>query len=333
MLSLAAAYVPLEAFVRRLPDSQTTMVYPSSIPGVGYQLVPNRYGGIHGGLTINSWGFRHKEFPREKPKGTVRVFVLGDSVAYGGSAEHKPFADTLQDLLRTSPLGSDATVEVINTAVPSYSTCQQYQYLVNYIHSFDPDFVIVGYVLNDPEGPRVPFGLDITTGYINPVFRAYHWVKQRSVLTKYLVAKLSPTVVRLRGGNAAFGPAGASALDEISYWETLHDPKAPYWPRCANCIASFAAYQKATGVPIVFTIFPDFREIPSKRLEAVYARVEAEAQSRGLSVLNLYQHFARLKDIAPYRGDGIHPSTAAHGFVAQLLHAYIGARRLPAPRP
>jgi lysophospholipase L1-like esterase len=332
-LALAAcstllAFAVLEYLVRFLPDAQTMLVEPSSIPGVAYQLVPNMTAcSEHGRFPINKWGFRGPEYPMEKPPGVFRLLALGDSVLYGDRAQESDVTQSLGRLLDQKPPPGFTRVESINTSVPSYSTCQELALLGGLADRFSPDLVLVGYVMNDPEGARVPFGLDLATGRIAWYYRAYHFIKQRIFLVKYVVAKLSPLVFRLRGGFTQFGPAQDPGRTE-DYTMTLHDPKGPFWPVCARCIAGLGEYQRKTGVPVLFAVFPLLKSMDTKPLEGAYRQVEETAKAAGLETVNLYPYFAALKpeQVAKLAGDGVHPSKEGHLFIADILYRRLAAR-------
>ncbi|HAH08122.1 MAG TPA: hypothetical protein DCM05_16620 [Elusimicrobia bacterium] len=324
LLALAA----LEFLVRFLPDAQTMLVEPSSIPGVGYQLVPDMTAcSMHGRFHINKWGFRGPEYPMEKPPGTFRLLALGDSVLYGDSAKENDVTQSLGRLLDAAPPKGFERVQSINTSVPSYSTCQELALLNGLADKFSPDLVLVGYVMNDPEGARVPFGLDIATGRIAWRYRAYHFVKQRLYLVKYVVAKLSPLVFRLRGGFKQFGPAQNPGRTE-DYTMAIHDPQGPFWPACARCIEGLGEYQRKTGTPVLFAIFPLLKSMDFKPLEDAYRQVERTARAAGLETVNLYPEFAKLTpaELSELAGDGVHPSEKGHLFIAQALQRRLAAR-------
>ena len=75
-------------------------------PRVGYYPAPNqdvhRYGGeIH----INAFGMRSRNITAEKPAGTFRILMLGDSTLYGGSYidQSQTYATRLEELLNQKP--------------------------------------------------------------------------------------------------------------------------------------------------------------------------------------------------------------------------------------
>jgi hypothetical protein len=316
----------LEYLVRFLPEARTMLVRPSPIPGVAYQLVPDMEAcGDFGCVHINKWGFRGPDYPMEKPPGVFRIAALGNSVLFGESAGESATAEALSRRLQAEhPAGFPSRVQAVNTAVPGYELCQELALLEGYADRFAPDLVLVGYVMNGPEGPRVPFGLDIRTGRIPSVYRLYHFLKQRFFLAKYLAAKASPLVFRLRGGFRQFGPAQAPS-DIVGYTRDLHDPKGAFWPACASCLWRLGAYRRRRKVPVLLVIFPLLDRLGDARLEAVYRQVEETARAAGLDAVNLHPAFAALppREAASCAGDGVHLSREGHEFVAGLLHRWL----------
>ena len=317
----------LEAAVRFLPDSQRLLLRPSEIPGLAYGLEPGSTVLMPPGrFSVDAHGFRYPEFPAAKPAGEFRAFALGDSIVFGQGTAKDDFVSVLERDLNERRPPKLTAVRVVNTGVPSYSTCQELALLEKRLEGeFKPDLVLVGYATNDPEGARVPFGLDLATGRIAPWWRAYHWVKGRSSLLKYAATKVSPLVVRLRG-RSGFAPP-VDPQQEVRYVSTLHDPAGPWWPKCAACLAGFGEYQKRGGAPVLVVVFPLFDHLDSPELSAAYARVTKTAQDAGLAALNLEPAFKKLppETLAQYRGDGMHPSEDGHRFVAGLVRSYLDA--------
>lgn len=88
--------------------------------------------------TINSQGFRGKDFRKEKEKDTYRIIALGDSITFGLCVpEEKTYYKVLENLLneRLSPL----KVEVISLGVPGYSSYQGLQMLQHEALLYSPD--------------------------------------------------------------------------------------------------------------------------------------------------------------------------------------------------
>ncbi len=126
---------PSKILVHEASDNLKLLYKPS--PGASSQA----YGVLN---TINSAGFRDREFPTEKPRGVKRIVFLGDSVVYGYGLENDK---TLPKQLERA-FGSDK-VEVLNFGVSGYETAQAVEFFKEKALQFRPDLVVVGYTLND----------------------------------------------------------------------------------------------------------------------------------------------------------------------------------------
>jgi hypothetical protein len=103
---------------------------------------------------FNSVGWRDMEHALEKPANTYRVLGLGDSYLYGQGVRYSDICLTrLQQLLQaTSPPG--ITVETINTGISGFNTENERDSLAARGLQYEPDLVIVHFVLNDIEPVR-----------------------------------------------------------------------------------------------------------------------------------------------------------------------------------
>ena len=100
-------------------------------PVLGFRLNPAVEG-------VNSIGIRHVELSPEKQEGKMRIVVLGDSVAW----EKNGFVSQLGDRL-----GERA--EVVNAAIPGYTTYQERMLFEQELLPLNPDLLILQYCLND----------------------------------------------------------------------------------------------------------------------------------------------------------------------------------------
>ncbi len=99
-------------------------------------------------VAYNSEGWHDVEHSREKPPGTFRIVVLGDSFmeAYTAPLEAS-FARQLEHLAGEAATQS---VEVINLGVSGYSTLQNYLAFTEIGRHYQPDLVLLGFtVIND----------------------------------------------------------------------------------------------------------------------------------------------------------------------------------------
>ena len=103
-------------------------------------------------VAINSKGIRDYEYDYEKPEGTFRILVIGDSFTQGWGVElEQAYSKRLEEMLNEGAGGSNSGTrfEVINAGVPAYGTCEEWVYLAKEGVKYNPDLVILGYYLND----------------------------------------------------------------------------------------------------------------------------------------------------------------------------------------
>ena len=100
-------------------------------PKLGYRLNPAMDG-------INSLGIRHPEISPEPVAGRMRIVVLGDSVAWPEDGFVGMLRDDLAD-----------TAEVINAAIPGYTTYQERVLFERDLYPLRPGLLVVQYCLND----------------------------------------------------------------------------------------------------------------------------------------------------------------------------------------
>ncbi|HYE85766.1 MAG TPA: GDSL-type esterase/lipase family protein, partial [Vicinamibacterales bacterium] len=159
--SIASAAL-LEAWVRfRWDEKRGTPSFYISDPVLGERLNPG-YDGYFAGVPvkINSLGFRDpREYSLEKPRGTFRIVVLGDSVTFGhGALYEATYPYLLEQRLRA--WRRDVQWQVWNLGVPGFSTRDELTYLQQIGDRYAPDLVIVGFFINDlvRGGPKPPPG-------------------------------------------------------------------------------------------------------------------------------------------------------------------------------
>src|SRR5687768_1267599 len=97
----------------------------------------------------NSHGYRDRERALPRPPGVRRVLSLGDSFAWGASVE---FEDAYpQRLERGLVRRRREPWEVVNLALPGMNTADQAAQLAGEGLEYQPDVVVLGFVLNDSE--------------------------------------------------------------------------------------------------------------------------------------------------------------------------------------
>lgn len=127
---------------------------------LGWKNIPNWKATTRGRpLSINSKGLRDREHPYEKPPGTKRILVLGDSFAWGyGVGDSEVFTDVLERQL----VAKGKPWEVINTGVSGWGTDQEYLFFREEGVKYSPDIVVLAYYFGNDWGnncAEVQYGL------------------------------------------------------------------------------------------------------------------------------------------------------------------------------
>jgi len=96
---------------------------------------------------INSRGLRDREHSLEKPAGTLRIAILGDSFSEAFQvSQDRTFWAVLEGELQAMPEYRDQTVEVINFGVSGFGTIQEWQMLQHYARDYSPDLVLLAFL-------------------------------------------------------------------------------------------------------------------------------------------------------------------------------------------
>ncbi len=124
----------------------------SAHPRIIYELIPASCYRFQGAtVQTNSQGFRDKEYPRQKTKGSKRIIGLGDSVLFGWGVEE---SDCYLAQVETRLNQQDSIkYECINTGVPGYNTSMEIAVLEERFDLSEVDLVLLNFVGNDFDLP------------------------------------------------------------------------------------------------------------------------------------------------------------------------------------
>ena len=114
-------------------------------PEVGYLLAPNQYTRRFGNrILVNQYSMRSSPLEIIRPASTLRVLIVGDSIANGGWWTDQD--DTISSLLTRSLQGGDIgtfnEVEVLNASANSWSPRNELAYLQRF-GTFNSQFVVL----------------------------------------------------------------------------------------------------------------------------------------------------------------------------------------------
>lgn len=337
IISLTFALLAAEAWVRVFDVGPTfSVVFAANFqlsdnPLLEYELRP---GSQDYKLTISSAGLRDREFPLQKEEGIYRIVVLGDSVTFGLYCNQtSTYAKHLEGMLnRYAPPGAPR-FEVLNLGVTGYNTTQIAERLRVVGLPYEPDMVIYGYVINDPQfysleaqalrkmrdETRQSFQDAIKTGISRWLSHSRLFLLARYA---FMPTPSDPDLVDEEPGLVAL----ARGTHE-TYFSALHDD-GPNWQQVQEGMAKMARITTAPkNIPVVVAIFP----IQAKPHRPVYpflkvnAKVAAEARRNRFRALDLQPAYAAVDRNFPneFFDDPLHPNKWGHHIAALALFKWL----------
>jgi D-alanyl-lipoteichoic acid acyltransferase DltB (MBOAT superfamily) len=110
-----------------------------------YELVPLKEGRFLGAMVrTNRWGFRDKDYSRQRPPGTYRIALLGPSTAMASGVEaDQSFEAVLEDRLNREDTNAAVShYEVLNFGIAAYSPLHVLYQLQRKAFSFEPNAIL-----------------------------------------------------------------------------------------------------------------------------------------------------------------------------------------------
>ena len=254
----------------------------------------------------NSRGYRDNERAPRKAPGVKRLLSLGDSFAWGAGIE---FDDTYgQRLERHLPRRRHEAWEVVQLALPGMNTVDEASQLLEEGLAYDPDLVVVGYVLNDSEDNEAA-----------EARRAREWAEEKrekrepvfldhSALFKLVGSRVFATVENRR---------------RTSGYRSMYRPDAPGWVAGQKALKLMSKLCTEKGIPFVVVIFPLFANPQGAGypFAEIHATVSQAASAAGAKVVDLRPAYEGLRwDLLVVDGAADeHPNEIAHRIAADVI--------------
>lgn len=284
------------------------------------------------------WRDRTEGYSRKKAKGTFRILVLGDSVAYGqGVGRDDCFPKILENLLNAnSRKGEIKKYEVINSAWPGINTVNQFNTFFESGLQLYPDMVLVAYFLNDV-GPPASYRLqriDIEDPlYIRRPINRDGWEWRLPLpeavdanLTRYsdfyyFVMRRYDSFLRKHKLRTA-GP-GADTLP------SQYKEESASWKITEHALGTIYRLCEKNGKDAVLAILPFFHVLDNYKYKEIHRQVRDASEAIGYEVLDLLPLFEDKKseEFIVSRID-THPNEKAHKMIADALYKFIKEREL-----
>ncbi|CAA0091158.1 Uncharacterised protein [Halioglobus japonicus] len=256
---------------------------------------------------INSLGLRGKETTVNKPEDVYRIALIGDSFAYGYSvALSDIFATQLENRLNDNSEGR--RYEILNFGRSGYGTVQQAELYRTYIRQFDPDEILLSYVLNDVTG----------TEFLAEIFRAdVAYRNTRDQLSQYslLATWVYMTYHRL---------SQSQTKEEL--WNSLYVDSSPEFHTVQNALAELATMAQQDGVKRRAIIFPelgaDAENYPYKEVHNVVKAALSESGFDTRDLLPDYEQYSDWSELIVARDDQ-HPNSKGHDIATTAIYEFL----------
>lgn len=264
-------------------------------------------------VKLNSKGFRDREHSVKKDAGVSRMLVLGDSYTYGYGIRNieNVYTNLLGKMMNRR---GDRRWEIINTGVPGAGTEQEVGIFRDYL-KYSPDVVLVGFHLNDVEGPRhaimsyclyEPFLPGIIGRGLRNVSYFYYFLE-----TRY-----NRLLERLKW-----------KMNYKEYMLDLYSDKSKdEWLAFDKNIQYLTDETRKRNIKLVICVFPivaDWKESPFKKM---HKRIDDYFPQKGILAMDLLPYYEKIDYKKLLFSDyDSHPNELGHKIAAEEIYAFLTA--------
>lgn len=261
----------------------------------------------------NSHGFREDEFAVPKPPETYRVMILGDSLTWGaGLAASARYSDLLEVMLTEALPGRK--VEVLNFGLPAAATIHERHRLVEMHEKVDPDLIVVGFCINDPQPRSQNYSRE--RARLDNAYKRIAEMRHIGLVKTYsfLIRRINQIVVRL-----GMIPTWEEALDRT------YQPGSAEWEGFGKALEEIKNVSERHGAPAPVLILLTqgvARDQPNPPYERRWLRQAGDAaRERGYVVVDPMDRFVSELTMAdlPVNARDRHPSAACNRIYAEEL--------------
>jgi lysophospholipase L1-like esterase len=300
---------------------------------------------------ISAQGTRDDAVAIPKPNGTLRILVLGDSLAYGSDVTRdKTFPNRLENLLRQE---FGPSVEVVNSGVAGYTPYNELEYYLAKGRKFDADIVILAFCMNDVVDPRLHWGdapgvkipyeaipnHEYDERVILPRMQNLKeqpaepagtraWLSRHSQLYSLIEKRLLKPKRKFYADTGAAIPTYITGEDTISI-EVLLDRNTPEWKWLASIYDRLNDAVQADRAKLLIAIFPLAYQLDANYPFLPQRQIVDYCNEKRIRCLDLLPPFRRysqadifMLDRAEYH-DVWHLTESGHALAAQELLTFL----------
>jgi lysophospholipase L1-like esterase len=285
------------------PHGIIRSVYPSNPRG--YFDENNAIDHVH-----NSAGWRDAEHSLVKPPATYRILGLGDSYLYGQGVKFEDICLSKLESYLTAK-SKNIKIETINTGMSAFNTADERDLLFNRGLQYQPDLVIVHFVLNDVEKdlfkpePKIEFFRNYLSIYMK---------KDKLSNYSYLWSWMRQRFLRHVQGNTYIRACLESYLSDHSKFAFVRDALKDIKRLCRDYNAK-----------LLVVIFPFYYNLNYKYpFQPIHDHVSTFCEKEGIPVLDLLPYYRA------YSGPELwvhpvdqHPNEIAHAVAAMAIFNYL----------
>ena len=288
--------------IGKRPSKSTTIFIRDN--ELGWRLKPNtsdKWGNVV--VSINKKGLRGPEIPYKKEEPSIRILYLGDSVTFGYKLEkyEQSFPYVVENILKKE---QHHTIETINAGVGGYSPWQYYKYLEKEGIKYEPDIVVVSFVLNDvyEKLELSLFGGDYLGNQLSKSYYSLADMLKHKSSIYYLVHSL---MTKVRFGKR---PQERAIAEEVLFAKNLaYSPDNPHiekaWKITLENLTKIVSFCKTQNIPLLLVVFPfmfQFEDIEgSSAPQRVLREYSEEQMIPCLDLLPLLHDYLMEKKLKP----------------------------------
>lgn len=269
-------------------------------------------------VRINKDGQREDhEYALPKPQGTFRIAVVGDSVTFGWGVEaESSYPKILEAALRD--MDAEEKFEVINFAVPGYNGKQKLITLKEKVVKYDPDLVLVGWLIDDYSVSSYAFSSLLPLGG-----SAVKFFNANSYLFACLREKLDQSIQTF----------SATPYKEV-YEKNAYGRKIS-----KELFDEFAAFSREKKIPVIVTVLPAWQPLDKSAEDGIVTinrlltKMAGESGLYSLDLMPVVGGLEKLKIEQPTffsvaKSDIYHPNQIGHAFIIPVIYNYLIKNKL-----
>lgn len=231
-------------------------------------------------ITTNSDGYRDREFAEPPTSGQFVIAVLGDSYTFSQGVMQDSTYPAIMEKVLNRQAGKDY-FRVWNLGVSGYNTEQESYILKTFVLPRRPDWVVVGYNINDYEPVSIP-----PTGPPGNVQESPDKLEQKNnrldidlVVIHFVKHKLGDLVRKIKPGWYH-----SSYVSDVK--KAYLDGEDP-WRKVASTLKSMNEMCQAEGIGFTVALLPAMFDFTRYEFADVHAIVYAFCKENGIDVLDV----------------------------------------------